>query len=116
MPRRRARGKPAPPNEAAVKLATVGDGVRLIPACDACHGDRGAGNPRFYGMPALKDQKSQDLAVQLMAFRSGERANDVYRVMRGLCGRLTDSEIALLASYYSGAPPEKLPAASAAGK
>lgn len=110
----RSTGKPAPPNGAAVKLASVGDGVRLIPACDACHGDRGAGNPSFYGMPALKDQKSQDLTVQLLAFRSGERANDVYRVMRDLCKHLTDSEIAALASYYSGAPPEQPPTTSAA--
>ncbi len=106
----RSTGKPAPPNEAAVKLATVGDGVRLIPACDACHGDNGAGNPRFYGMPSLKDQKSQDLVVQLVAFRSGERGNDVYRVMRDLCKRLTDAEIAALASYYSGVPPDQSPA------
>jgi cytochrome c553 len=100
-------GKPAPSSEAAVRLASVGDGVRLIPACDACHGDRGAGNPRFYGMPALQDQKSQDLVVELVAFRSGERANDVYRVMRDVSKRLTDAEIAALASYYSGKPPDK---------
>ncbi len=112
----RSTGKPALPNDAAVKLATVGDGVRLIPACDACHGDRGAGNPSFYGMSVLKDRKSQDLTVQLMAFRSGERANDVYRVMRDLCKHLTDSEIAALASYYSETPPEKLPAPSSASK
>ena len=99
--------KPAPSSEATVKLASVGDGIRLIPACDACHGDRGAGNPAFYGMPALEGQKLQDLTVQLLAFRSGERGNDVYRVMRDLCKRLTDAEIAALASYYSGAPPDK---------
>jgi cytochrome c553 len=98
--------KPAPSNDATVKLASVGDGVRLIPACDACHGDRGTGNPAFYGMPALKDQKSQDLTVQLLAFRTGERRNDVYRVMRDVCKRLTDAEIVALASYYSGAPPD----------
>jgi cytochrome c553 len=109
----RSTGKPVPPNAAALKLSTVGDGARLIPACDACHGDRGAGNPSFYGMPALKDQKSQDLTVQLMAFRSGERANDVYRVMRDPCKHLTDSEIGALASYYSGAPPEQPPTISA---
>jgi cytochrome c553 len=90
-----------------VKLASVGDGVRLIPACDACHGERGAGNSGFYGMPALEGQKLQDLTVQLLAFRSGERGNDVYRAMRDVSKRLTDAEIAELASYYSGAPPDK---------
>lgn len=103
----RRLGPAAAPNAAAANLASIGDGSRLIPACDACHGDRGAGNPKFYGMPALKDQKSQDLVVELVAFRSGERANDVYRVMRDVSKRLTDAEIAVLASYYSGAPPDK---------
>jgi cytochrome c553 len=99
--------KPAPSSEATVRLASVGDGIRLIPACDACHGDRGAGNPGFYGMPALQGQKLQDLAVQLTAYRAGERGNDVYRVMRDVSKSLTDAEIAALASYYSGAPPDK---------
>ena len=106
LPRRQGPG--TAPVAAAIALASTGDGRRLIPACDACHGDRGAGNPKFYGMPALKDQKSQDLAVELMAFRSGERANDVYRVMREVSKALTDAEIAALASYYSGAPLEAL--------
>jgi cytochrome c553 len=96
-------GKPqAASSPSAIRLATLGDGARLIPACDACHGDRGAKNPRYYGLPILQDQKFQDMTVQLMAFRSGERANDVYRVMRGVCKNLTDTEIAALAAYYSG--------------
>lgn len=99
---------------AAIRLATVGDGVRLIPACDSCHFDRGAKNPGYYGMPVLQDQKFQDLTVQMIAFRSGERANDVYRVMRGVSKALTDDEIAALAAYYSGTlakpePPPKKP-------
>ena len=85
-----------------IRLATIGDGTRLIPACDACHGGRGAKNPGYYGLPVLQDQKFQDLTVQLTAFRTGERANDVYRVMRGVSRKLTDSEIAALAAYYSG--------------
>jgi cytochrome c553 len=87
---------------AAIRIATLGDGRRLIPACDACHGDRGARKPGYYGLPVLQDQKFQDMTVQLMAFRSGERANDVYRVMRAVCKNLTDTEIAALAAYYSG--------------
>lgn len=108
-----AQKPPKPPGTRAaaeigvVQLASAGDGLRLIPACDACHGDRGAGNPGFYGMPSLQNQKSQDLNVQLTAFRSGERANDVYRTMREIAKRLTDAEIAALASYYSGAPVDR---------
>jgi cytochrome c553 len=105
----------APTSNAAVaKMVSVGDGPRLIPACDACHGDRGVGNPGFYGMPALQNQKIQDLVVQMRAFRSGERGNDVYRVMRDVSKRLSDAEIAALAAYYSGAPIAEAPTVSPA--
>ncbi len=112
----RSTGAASVSNAAVVELVSVGDGVRLIPACDACHGERGAGNPRFYGMPALQNQKIQDLVVQLTAFRSGERGNDVYRVMRDVSKRLSDAEIAGLAAYYSGAPVAEAPARPAAKK
>jgi len=96
-------GRPrASSSPAATRIATLGDGARLIPACDACHGGRGAKNPGYYGLPVLQDQKLQDMTVQLTAFRSGERSNDVYRVMRGVCKNLTDTEITALAEYYSG--------------
>lgn len=108
------KGAPATPDAAVARLVSVGDGARLIPACDACHGDRGAGNPRSYGMPALQNQKIQDLVVQLTAYRSGERGNDVYRVMRDVSKRLSDAEIAALAAYYSGAPVAEAPAAPSA--
>ena len=86
----------------ALPLARVGDGARLMPACDACHGNRGAGDIGSYGMPKLSGQKFDDMSLQLTTFRSGERANDVYRVMRDVCRHLTDAEIAGLAAYYSG--------------
>jgi cytochrome c553 len=102
------------PDRAISGLVSLGDGLRLIPACDACHGRRGAGNPSFYGMPGLRNQKEVDLAYQLTTFRSGERGNDVYRVMRDISKRLTDAEIASLAAYYAGAASK--PAGSAAAE
>ncbi len=107
------RAGAGPARDPAVeRLSTVGDGSRLIPACDACHGERGNGNPSFYGMPLLRNQKSVDLTAQLSAFRAGERGNDVYRVMRDVAKRLTDAEIAGLAAFYSGGPAPKAPAAA----
>lgn len=88
------------PPPAVAKLVSMGDGARLIPACDACHGVRGAGNPGFYGIPSLQNQKREDLATEMKLFRSGERSNDVYRVMRDSSKQLTDAEIAGLAEYY----------------
>jgi cytochrome c553 len=112
-PLRPARA-PAKTSAAVVRLVSTGDGARLMPACDACHGDRGSGNAGFYGMPSLQSQKPDDLALQLTSFRSGERANDVYRVMRDISQRLSDAEIAALAAYY-GAPPSP-PSAASSGK
>ena len=90
---------------AILPLTRVGDGARLMPACDACHGPRGAGDGGSYGMPKLSGQKFDDMSLQLTTFRSGERANDVYSVMRSVCKHLTDAEIAGLAAYYSGKAP-----------
>lgn len=106
-PARTAPGRP-PSDAAAARLVSRGDGARLIVACDACHGAAGEGNPGFYGMPSLRSQKFEDLSLELTNFRSGDRANDVYRVMRDACKNLTDAEIAGLAAHYSGtAPPAK---------
>ncbi|HEY6051939.1 MAG TPA: c-type cytochrome [Thermoanaerobaculia bacterium] len=93
-------GRSVRPAAGIAKLVSVGDGARLIPACDSCHGARGAGNPGFYGMPALQNQKREELATEIKLFRSGERANDVYRVMRDSAKALTDAEIDALAAYY----------------
>ena len=99
-----ARGPDAVPAQATavLPLTRLGDGARLMPACDACHGPRGAGDPGSYGMPKLRGQKFDDMSLQLTTYRSGERGNDVYRVMRDVCKHLTDEEIAGLAAYYSG--------------
>ena len=97
-------GRAARPDPSIAKLVSVGDGDRLIAACDACHGERGAGNPGFYGMPSLQNQKREELATELTNFRSGERGNDVYRVMRDPAKKLTDAEIAALAAYYGSNP------------
>jgi cytochrome c553 len=94
-----------PEAAAVLPLARVGDGARLMPACDACHGARGSGDGVSYGVPKLSGQKFDDMATQLTTFRSGERANDVYRAMRDVCQHLTDAEIAGLAAYYSGKAP-----------
>jgi cytochrome c553 len=107
-----APASPAPPAPEVLRLTTAGDGARLIPACDACHGERGAGDPGFYGMPRLLGQKRADLSAQLVAFRSGKRGNDVYSPMREVASHLSDAEIAGLAGYYAGQTVGGAPASS----
>lgn len=83
-------------------LVRKGDGPRLIPACDTCHGDNGQGNARSYGMPALAAQTADYLKQTLADYKSGARANDVYSVMRAIAQELSEDEQAALATYYSG--------------
>lgn len=80
-------------------LDLLGDPKRLIPPCSACHGTRAQGD--FPDYPALAGQSPEFLARALEDFRTGRRSNDVYSRMRLISARLTDEEIAALATYFS---------------
>jgi cytochrome c553 len=94
----------------AERLVKRGDGPRLIPACRHCHGRSGKGNVTsgvgFASMPVLVGQYPEYLAHTMRAYRSGERANDVYSVMRNMSAELTDEEIDALADYYGTLGPD----------
>ena len=72
-----------------------------VPACMACHGPAGAGDP-MAGIPALAGQRPQYTASQLTAFRSGTRSNDRNHMMRDASHRLTDEEIQAVSQYVAG--------------
>lgn len=73
-----------------------------IPACSACHGPQGAGNAAA-GYPAIHGQHAQYTAMQLKAYRSGERAGtDLATMMSQVAKQLSDADIEALASYLSG--------------
>lgn len=72
-----------------------------VPACIACHGPNGAGDP-MAATPALSGQKITYTINQLKAFRSGMRANDRNGLMRGAARGLTDEEILAVAEYIAG--------------
>ena len=74
--------------------------TKNVAACTACHGPNGAGVPAQF--PRLAGQFPEYVAVQLRAFRSGERANDPNRTMRAVAEKLSDREIAAVAEYISG--------------
>ena len=100
--------QPGPPPESpgaesvtVPALVTRGNGSRMVPACQGCHGDNGAGSPGYYGMAVLAGQKSSYLQGALKQFRDGSRSNDIYSVMRAIAKPLTDDEIAALGDYYA---------------
>ncbi len=85
--------------ERAKRLVDKGDGPRLLPPCSACHGRDGKG--AVVDVPALAGQRADYFVVTMQAYKSGERANDIYNRMRLIAQALSDDEIAELASYYA---------------
>ena len=81
----------------AEALAFRGDPARGLPACESCHSAR-AGGP--IETPVLFGQSREYFTAQMLAFRKGERRNDVFARMRGVADKLTDDEIRQLAQLY----------------
>ena len=87
------------------RLYRAGDVTRQLPACSACHGPTGAGNaaaryPRIGGQNATYTQN------QLASYKkgaTGERNDGKHaQMMVSVAGKLTEAEIAALASYVAG--------------
>jgi cytochrome c553 len=71
---------------------------RQIPACSGCHSPNGAGIPAQY--PRLGGQHADYTEAQLVAFRSGARANNAQ--MSGVAAKMNDREIKAVADYIAG--------------
>jgi len=82
-----------------------GDLARGIPACSACHGASGLGNPAAK-FPLVGGQHSQYSQSQLAQFRSMQRANDAGQMMRNIAIKMTDPDIEAVSSYIQGLRPE----------
>lgn len=73
-----------------------------IPACLACHGPTGRGNPAA-NYPAVQGQHATYTAKQLRDYASGGRTSDgKTRIMRDISSRLSTDDIEALASYVQG--------------
>lgn len=92
-------------NAAAAQLVARGDPARGIPACASCHGGEGRGLAAAIG-PVLAGQGRRYLEQQLQDWRSGFRRNSAGSVMNQQAARLTDADIAALASYLSQQPQQ----------
>lgn len=98
--------KPGVASEESIELAQplyrAGNAERGIPACASCHGATGAGNPAA-AYPRVGGQHADYTAKQLKAYRSGERkAGASGLIMAEVAAKLSDEEIAALASYLNG--------------
>lgn len=71
---------------------------RNIPACAGCHSPNGAGIPAQY--PRVGGQHTEYTEAQLVAFRSGARANSTQ--MTGVAAKMNDREIKAVSDYIAG--------------
>lgn len=78
-----------------------GNAASGVAACSACHAPNGVGNPAA-NFPSLQGQHADYTVKQLKDFRAGNRANDAGRMMQSVAAKMTDDEIAAVASYIQG--------------
>jgi cytochrome c553 len=71
---------------------------KQVPACAGCHGPSGAGIPAQY--PRIGSQHGEYAEAQLLAFRSGLRANSAQ--MSTIAAKMNDAEIKAVADYVAG--------------
>ncbi len=84
------------------ELYRGGDDEAGIPACLACHGPTGRGNPAA-SYPSLRGQYAAYTEKQLRDYASGARKSDgPTKVMRDIAQRLSEKDIVDLASYIQG--------------
>jgi cytochrome c553 len=101
--------KQAKPGSAKNKeLAALGEKIyrggiadRNVPACAGCHSATGAGMPAQY--PRIGAQHADYTEAQLLAFRSGARANNAQ--MTAIVAKMNDKEIKAVADYLAGLRP-----------
>jgi cytochrome c553 len=97
--------------QAGQKLYRGGDRTRNIPACMACHGPLGRGNPAA-GFPMLRAQHAVYTAQQLGDYAADKRytrddkgqsnGGPNAEIMHTIAGRLTQQDMRNLASYLQG--------------
>lgn len=74
-------------------------GAILATQCAGCHGVAGVSTEA--SIPNLAAQKSEYIAAQLKAFRSGDRDN---ALMNAIAAQLEDADIDDLAAHFAGLP------------
>lgn len=78
-----------------------GNASRGVPACIACHGPAGKGNPLTM-YPKLAGQHAVYTYAQLKAYADQVRKSDKNQMMRNIADRMSDSDMRAVASYIEG--------------
>jgi len=84
-------------------LYRQGDVDRGVPACMACHGPDGRGNPGAH-YPQLTSQHAKYIEARLKGWHDGGTPNDGphTKIMVSIAQKLDDKDIAAVASYIEG--------------
>ena len=85
---------------AGQRLWRGGNAATGVPACAGCHGPDGLGIPAQY--PRIAGQYAEYIEAQLKLFQSGQRANDLNGMMRGVAARMNEREMKAVAEYAAG--------------
>jgi cytochrome c553 len=83
------------------RVYRAGSVAGKVPACAACHGPAGAGNPGA-AYPRVGGQHATYVAAQLRAYKAGARSTDPNNMMRTIAALLSEDEIDAVASYLQG--------------
>ena len=93
----KSASKPSPASR-GFQLAQKGNWDKGIPACFACHGDKGTGiAPNF---PTLAGQNAAYTTKQLNSWKVGTRTNDPQGLMKTVAEKMTPEEIAAVSAYF----------------
>lgn len=83
------------------QLYRGGDFAKRITACIACHGPQGTGNGQA-GFPVLSGQHAAYTVLQLLAFKNGNRKNDLNHIMQDISSRMSQEDMEAVAHYIEG--------------
>ena len=83
------------------QLYRGGDFEKHITACIACHGPKGTGNAQA-GFPVLSGQHTAYTILQLQAFQTGKRHNDLNAIMHDISARMSPADMEAVANYIAG--------------
>lgn len=99
-----ALGVAAATAKAAEATGVPPDVAGIIHVCSSCHGPDGHSISSTF--PRLAGQQADYIETQLKSFRDHTRADPhAETYMWGMAARLTDTQIAGIAAYYSTQPP-----------